>query len=71
MLYVVEIRRERERLSKVMSEIREWLDSVRFEPVAFRCNTADDCITCRIEFSDEQHAAACVAFFNGTLTRLG
>ena len=32
MLYVVEIRRERDQLSDIMSVIREWLDGHRFEP---------------------------------------
>ena len=38
MLYVVEIRRDREHLGQVMSAIREWLDAQRFEPDAFRCD---------------------------------
>jgi hypothetical protein len=40
MLYVVEIRRERGELAKMMSGIREWLDRQHFEPDAFRCGTA-------------------------------
>jgi hypothetical protein len=32
MLYVVEIQRERDRLSETMSAIREWLDGHHFEP---------------------------------------
>ena len=39
MFYVVEIQRERDRLSEIMSAIREWLDNNRFEPDAFRCTT--------------------------------
>jgi hypothetical protein len=35
MLYVVEIRRERQELSTIMARIREWLDRQRFEPDAF------------------------------------
>ncbi len=71
MLYVVEIRRERAALSKVMSEIREWLDAQRFEPDAFRCATADDSIICRLEFSIESEAADCDAAFNGRIARIG
>jgi hypothetical protein len=41
MLYVVELRGEREELSTIMGRIREWLDSQRFEPDAFRCTTDD------------------------------
>ena len=42
MLYVVEIRREREQLSAIMASIREWLDNQRFEPDAFRCTTDEE-----------------------------
>ena len=41
MLYIVEIRRERETLAQVMSAVREWLDAQRFEPDAFRCKMDD------------------------------
>ena len=68
MLYGVDIRRERASFSKVLADIREWLDAKRFEPDAFRCTTEDDCIVCRLEFKVEGEAAACAAFFNGTDT---
>ena len=70
MLYVVEIRRERP-LAKVLSDLREWLDAERFEPVTFRCTTENDCIICRLEFQFESEASACAAVFNGTVTQLG
>ena len=66
MLYVVEIRRERP-LAKVLSDLREWLDAKRFEPVAFRCLTEKDCIICRLEFQFESEAVACAAVFDGTV----
>jgi hypothetical protein len=63
-------RRERP-LAKVLSDLREWLDAERFEPVTFRCTTENDCIICRLEFQFESEAAACAAVFNGTVTALG
>jgi len=58
-LYVVEIRRERGDLAKIMSGIREWLDSQRFEPDAFRCETGEESVTFRLEFGKEGEAFAC------------
>ena len=71
MLYVVEIRRERERLAKAMSGIREWLDTRRFEPDAFRCNTNEESITFRLEFKSETEAAACADAFGGQVNSSG
>ena len=58
MLYVVEIRRGREELSTLMARTREWLDSQRFEPDAFRCTTDQERLTCRLEFKVESEAIA-------------
>jgi hypothetical protein len=71
MLYVVEIRREREHLAKVMSGIREWLDAKRFEPDAFRCDTDEDGVTFRLEFKSEGQAAACASSFGGQVSSTG
>ena len=71
MLYVVEIRREYDRLSETMSAIREWLDNHRFEPNAFRCTTDENDLTCRLEFKFESEAAACAQAFGGQLTSIG
>ena len=71
MLYVVELRREREELSTIMARIREWLDGQRFEPDAFRCTTDDESVTCRLEFKVESEAAACAAEFGGDVRPLG
>ena len=65
MFYVVEIRRDREHLGKVMSGIREWLDAQRFEPDAFRCETDEHAIAFRLEFKVEREAVACAEAFNG------
>jgi hypothetical protein len=71
MLYVVEIQRERDRLSETMSAIREWLDSKRFEPDAFRCTTDEQSVTCRLEFKIESEASACAEAFGGQVTSIG
>jgi len=69
MLYVVEIRRERDELSLIMARIREWLDAQRFEPDAFRCTTDETSVTCRLEFKVESEAKACADAFGGELLR--
>jgi hypothetical protein len=71
MLYVVEIRREREQLAAIMSRIREWLDGQRLEPDAFRCRTDEQNVTCRLEFKAESEASACAAAFRGQVTSIG
>ena len=71
MLYVVEIRREREAFADVMSAIREWLDARRFEPDGFRCTTDEESVICRIEFKFENEARACADTFGGQLTSTG
>ena len=71
MLYVVEIQRERDRLSETMSAIREWLDDHRFEPDAFRCTTDEQSVTCRLEFKLETEAIACAEEFGGEVRPLG
>jgi hypothetical protein len=71
MLYVVEIRRERDRLSETMSAIREWLDGHRFEPNAFRCTTDEQTLTCRLEFKIESEALACAEAFVGQVSSIG
>jgi len=71
MLYVVEIRRERDRLSEIMSAIREWLDGHRFEPDAFRCTTDEQSVMCRLEFKIESEARACAEAFRGQVTSIG
>jgi hypothetical protein len=71
MLFTVEIRRERGRLSETMSSIREWLDEHRFEPDAFRCTTDEQSITCRLEFKIEREASACAKAFGGRVSSIG
>jgi hypothetical protein len=71
MLYVVEIRREREHLAAVMSAIREWLDAQRFEPDIFRSTTTEESVTFRLEFKIESEAMACAEAFGGSGKRSG
>src|SRR3954451_17212103 len=67
MLYTVEIQRERETFAKVMSDIRVWLDSQRFEPAMFRCKVDEDVVTYSVEFKFESEAQACAEVFGGQL----
>jgi hypothetical protein len=71
MLYAVEIRCEREGLSTIMSRIREWLDSQRFEPDVFRCTTDEETVTCRLEFKIESEALDCAEAFGGAVRPIG
>jgi hypothetical protein len=71
MLYVVEIRREQEQLTAILSAIREWLDNHRFEPDAFRCTADQEGVTCHLEFKFESEATACANAFGGEIRRLG
>ena len=71
MLYVVEIRRGREELSTLMARTREWLDSQRFEPDAFRCTTDQERLTCRLEFKVESEATAFAEAFGGDVKPIG
>ena len=71
MVYVVEIKREREDLAKAMSGIREWLDRQRFEPNAFQCTTDNETATFRLEFKAESEAVACAAAFGGEVSSAG
>ena len=71
MLYAVEIRCEREVLSTIMSRIREWLDTRRFEPDTFRCTTDEETVTCRLEFKIESEARACAEAFGGHVRSIG
>jgi hypothetical protein len=71
MLYVVELRGEREELSTLMARVREWLDAQRFEPDAFRCTTDERSVTCRLEFKLEPEAIACTKQFGGEVSSPG
>ena len=67
MLYRVEIQRAPGTMTRVMGEIREWLDAKRFEPDSFRCVTDADGIVFRLEFRSESQAQACAQRFEARL----
>lgn len=71
LLYVVEIRRDREFLASAMAGIREWLDAQRFEPDAFRSTIDDGTVTFRVEFKSEREARACAEAFRGQVSTVG
>jgi hypothetical protein len=71
MLYVVEIKTERENLAQIMSGIREWLDRQRFEPNTFRCTTDEETATFHLEFKVESEAVACAEVFGGEVSSAG
>jgi hypothetical protein len=71
MLWMVEIRGERDQLSTIMSRIREWLDDHRFESDAFRCTADEQSVTCRLEFKIESEATACAEAFDARVTSTG
>jgi hypothetical protein len=68
-MYVVEVRRDREHLANVMSAIREWLDTRRFEPDLCRCDTDAEHVTFRLEFKQESEAFAFADTFGGERIR--
>jgi hypothetical protein len=70
-LYVVEIERPPGTMTKVMGEIREWLDAHRFEPAACRFSTDSGSLTFRLEFGRQSEATACVEGFGGRLLQIG
>jgi hypothetical protein len=71
MLYVVEIRRERDAFADAMAAIREWLDARHFEPDTFRCTVDEESVTCRVEFKHEREARACADALRGRLISPG
>jgi hypothetical protein len=71
MLHIVEIKRSRKDLTRVMAEIREWLDARRFEPDAFRCCTDQVDVAFRVEFKVKSEATACAETFSGRLVSPG
>jgi hypothetical protein len=56
-------------LAAQMTRMREWLDSRRLEPAAFRYDHVDSAVVIRVDFAVEDEAAAFAREFGGTLTR--
>jgi len=68
-LHSTEIRIGDSDLVGQMIRMREWLDSRRFEPAVFRYNHVDSSVVIRVDFAEEQEAAAFAREFRGTLLR--
>ena len=68
-LHSTEIRIGDSDLVGQMIRMREWLDSRRFEPAVFRYDHVDSSVIIRVDFSEEQEAAAFAREFGGTLLR--
>src|SRR5258708_10712766 len=66
MLYIVEISMssEPQRLMDELSQMRTWLDHMRYQPIAFRQLPG---AVCRVDFTDEAEAAIFARAFSGRL----
>ena len=56
MLYIVEVGIEAENLAHELSQMRTWLDHMKFQAIGFRQIPGRN--TCRVDFQDEQEAMA-------------
>ena len=65
MLVPVEICRVDKELTRLMSEMREWLDRNRFEPDSFRQSVTVEGVVCHLEFKIPEEAEAFAAAFGG------
>ena len=68
-VHTTEIRAGDGDLAAQMTRMREWLDSRRLEPAAFRYDHVDSAVVIRVDFAVEDEAAAFAREFGGTLTR--
>ena len=68
MLYIVEVSSFGGDLVATISNMRNWLDAHRSQPVMFR-QVTDDGPMLRLEFRSEGEAAAFVGIFGGRLIR--
>ena len=69
MLYTVEVRLDARGLVTRMSEMREWLDSHRYEPDLFQYRMERRGALLRVDFKIESEAFAFAEAFNGSLVR--
>lgn len=67
MLYVVEIPVSADRLAVELSQMRTWLDHMRYTPVGFRHSAVARTAVCRIDFSTEPEAKSFARAFGGRL----
>lgn len=68
-LHSTEIRVADRELAMEMTRMREWLDSRRFEPAAFRYNHLHSAVIIHVDFTVEEEAAAFARAFGGKLVR--
>ena len=67
MLFSVEVRCGAEELADIMSRMRQWLDTERFEPDVFRHTIEGESVTIRVQFKVEGEAIAFASTFGGQL----
>ena len=67
MLYVVEVPVSADRLAVELSQMRTWLDHMRYQPVGFRHSAVAKTAVCRIDFTAEPDAKAFARAFSGRL----
>jgi hypothetical protein len=63
MLYIVEVAIDAGNLSRTWSEMRIWLDHMKFQAIGFR--QSPDANICRVDFEGEQEARAFAQAFAG------
>ena len=69
MLYTVQVRFDEKSLVARMSEMREWLDSHRYEPDLFQYRMERSGALLRVDFKIEGEAFAFAEAFDGSLVR--
>jgi len=63
MLYIVEVATEAEDLAQALSQMRTWLDHMKFQTIGFRQMSGAN--LCRVNFEGEQQARAFAEAFSG------
>jgi hypothetical protein len=63
MLYIVEVAIDAENFAHELSQMRTWLDHMRFQAIGFR--QIPDAHICRVDFASEQQARAFAQAFAG------
>jgi hypothetical protein len=68
MLYIVEVATDAGDLAQALSQMRTWLDHMKFQTIGFRQQPGIN--ICRVDFKSEQEARAFAQAFAGqVLTR--
>jgi hypothetical protein len=69
MLYTVQVRLGEASLVARMSEMRQWLDSHRYEPDLFQHRTSPDGAVLRVDFKVQSEAFQFAEAFGGSILR--